>query len=58
MGAGDEKGRDARQLKAGHLLDDVESGAVVLPVAVVEVAGDDEEIDALFEAEADEVLQR
>ncbi len=41
-----------------HLLHEEESGLVVAPIAVVEVAGDDDEIDLVLDRLTDEVLER
>ncbi len=41
-----------------HLLDEVEAGAVVLPVAVVEVAGEEDEGDPLVDGEPHEVFEK
>ena len=48
---------DLRGLEPSHLGDEEESGAVVLPVAVVEVARDHYEVHLLRNRETDQVLE-
>src|SRR5262249_18789863 len=49
---------DARLTQPRHLRREEQSGVVVLPVAVVEVAGEQEEGGLLVAAEVDEVCER
>src|SRR4051812_30965846 len=57
MVAVDDGDADAGLAEAAHLRGEEEAGAVVAPVAVVDVARDEEECGLLFEAEGDEVLE-
>ena len=50
--------RDVRVPQAAKLLRQIEPGVVVAPVAVVEVAGDEHEIDAALERQIDHPLER
>ena len=41
-----------------HLLHEEESGLVVAPIAVIEIAGDDDEIDLVLDRLTDEAVER
>ena len=56
--AADQEDLDAGVAEVGHPLDEPEAGVVVLPVAVVDVAGDQDEGDLLVDRQPDQVLQR
>ena len=44
-------------MEAAHLADEVQARPVVSPVAVIEVAGDDQERNLLFDGESDQLMQ-
>ena len=49
---------DLRPRQPAHLLGEEQAGRVIAPVAIVEIAGDDNEIDRVFKRVVDEVGQR
>ena len=57
MISGDQVNRDLLGLQPDHLSPEEQAGAVVLPVAVIEVARNDHEIDRLVDSQIHEVLK-
>ena len=55
--AGDEEDGDAGLAQPDHLRDEEQARAEFPPIAVVQVAGDEDELDGLGEGQLDQVLQ-
>jgi hypothetical protein len=57
MVSGKDEGGDANLIKAPHHSSEVESGPHVAPVAVEEVAGEDDEVDRLIDRKLNEIVE-
>ena len=55
--ARDEHHLDARRAQTGHLTGEEQARAVVTPIAIVEIASDDDEIHVFFEGKAHQVFK-
>ena len=58
MVAGDDEDGDVRFAEPVELPDEVEAGVVVAPVAIVEVARDQQEIDPTIDRQLNQPLER
>ena len=56
--AGDQEYRDTGTLQAVHALYKVQPGVVILPIAVIEVAGEQHEVHGFVDGQVDEIIKR
>ena len=57
MIAVEQEDRNLGLREPAHLANEEETGLVVAPVAVIEIAGDDDEGDLIFDRLADEIVE-
>ncbi len=57
MVTADQAHPDAGPLQTPHARGKVETGVVVLPVAIVEIAGNEEQLDFFLQGELDEIVE-